>query len=285
MNRGQNMFLRRIFTFGLVCSLCFPGFVGAESPPAFPNFEAKRIKPPKKGAKKRIQVQIEERANPAVAPVAPIPPSPTPESGAAPVKAESQYDWFWKAVLPQSKRIGPARLEDALTVLSSDAGRTALPAPRLQSLQDIAQRFGKEILLATVGTEVSPAFALAVIYTESAGRVDAQSAAGAQGLMQLIPATADRFDVKDVFQPADNIKGGVKFLDTLMKAYQGDPILVLAAYNAGEGAVRDHKGVPPYAETLNYVPKVLNTYSVARGLCITPPLLVSDGCVFAAMGQ
>ena len=124
---------------------------------------------------------------------------------------------------------------------------------------------------------------LAVIAVESAGRADAVSHAGAQGLMQLMPDTASRFGVKDSLRPDDNIAGGVKYLDFLMKEFDQDPILVLAGYNAGEGAVRNHKGVPPYAETRDYVPKVLAAFQVASGLCQTPPELISDGCVFVAM--
>ena len=74
--------------------------------------------------------------------------------------------------------------------------------------------------------------------------------------------------------------GGVAFLDFLMKEFDRDPILVLAGYNAGEGAVKSHKGVPPYSETRDYVPKVLAAFKTAKGLCRTPPQLVSDGCVF-----
>ncbi|MEL6809489.1 MAG: lytic transglycosylase domain-containing protein, partial [Pseudomonadota bacterium] len=103
------------------------------------------------------------------------------------------------------------------------------------------------------------------------------------GLMQLMPATADRFGVDDSFEPAENIAGGVKYLDWLMGHFDRDPVLVLAGYNAGEGAVRKHQGVPPYSETRDYVPKVLATFQLARGLCVTPPVLVTDGCVFAAM--
>jgi soluble lytic murein transglycosylase-like protein len=65
-----------------------------------------------------------------------------------------------------------------------------------------------------------------------------------------------------------------------MEEFGNDPILVLAGYNAGEGAVRKHGGVPPYKETRNYVPKVLAAFQVARALCLTPPQLISDGCVF-----
>ena len=103
--------------------------------------------------------------------------------------------------------------------------------------------------------------------------------------MQLIPATAERFDVEDAFNAKDNITGGVRYLDWLMNEFGEDPILALAGYNAGENAVKTHQGVPPFAETRNYVPRVLSAFSVAKGLCITPPLLASDGCVFANLGN
>jgi soluble lytic murein transglycosylase-like protein len=130
---------------------------------------------------------------------------------------------------------------------------------------------------------VSPALVLAVMTIESAGKADAVSGAGAQGLMQLMPATASRFGVTDSLVAAQNIAGGVKYLDWLMGKFDNDPILVLAGYNAGEGSVRKYEGVPPFAETRDYVPKVLAAFQVARGLCLTPPELISDGCVFAMM--
>ena len=98
--------------------------------------------------------------------------------------------------------------------------------------------------------------------------------------MQLMPATAERFGVTDSTDPRQNITGGVKYLHWLMTRFEGDPLLVLAGYNAGEGAVDKHKGVPPYRETMDYVPKVLAAFNVARGLCATQPMLISDGCVF-----
>ena len=134
---------------------------------------------------------------------------------------------------------------------------------------------------ATIGTRVSPALVLAVISVESAGRADAVSSAGAQGLMQLMPATAARFGAKDRAIAPENIRGGLAYLDWLMEHFGRDPILALAGYNAGEGSVRDNAGVPPYAETRAYVPKVLAAWTVARGLCLTPPVLMSDGCVFS----
>ena len=161
--------------------------------------------------------------------------------------------------------------------------KSPVSTPRLQSMQDIARAQGIEILKSTIGTDVSPALVLAVIAVESAGKFDAVSGAGAQGLMQLMPATAERFGVEDSLIPADNILGGVKYLNWLMGEFDRDPILVLAGYNAGEGSVRTYEGVPPFVETRDYVPKVLAAFQVARGLCQTPPELITDGCVFASL--
>ena len=160
---------------------------------------------------------------------------------------------------------------------------TKVASPRLQDMQSIAMAQGIEILKATIGTEVSPALVLAIMTIESGGNPAAVSSAGARGLMQLMPATAERFGVTDRLVPAQSIAGGVKYLNWLMGEFKNDPILVLAGYNAGEGSVRKYKGVPPFVETRDYVPKVLSAFQVARGLCLTPPELISDGCVFAAM--
>ena len=97
---------------------------------------------------------------------------------------------------------------------------------------------------------------------------------------RLIPATAERFGVTDSTDPVQNIKGGVAYLDWLLKEFDNDPLMVLAAYNAGEGAVKANDGVPPYAETRDYVPKVLAAWQVAQGLCVSQPMLVTDPCVF-----
>jgi soluble lytic murein transglycosylase-like protein len=204
---------------------------------------------------------------------------PVPEV-IAEMPAEAPAGWFWS-------RIDPALPADAARFWAAEALLTDTPpaeaqavTPRLAHVAAIARDHGRDLLGATVGTQVSPAFALAVIAVESAGRIDAVSHAGAQGLMQLIPATADRFGVADPFDPGQNIRGGVAYLDWLMQEFDRDPVLVLAAYNAGEGAVRRSGGVPDYEETRNYVPKVLAAWQVARSLCLTPPELVSDGCVF-----
>lgn len=245
----------------------------AKDPPPFKDFKPKFVSAAKPGTKKHNLPQI----LPSEAPAA----KTKPKSPAAPVSA--RYDWFWNDVSPNLNDAGPGRLEDAMRSLAR--AERPVPVPRLQTLQKLADTRGVDILKATIGTDVSPALALAVIWTESAGKADAKSRVGAQGLMQLMPATAARFGVQDAFLPSDNISGGVKYLNWLMKEFEGDPMMVLAAYNAGEGSVRKHKGVPPFAETRDYVPKVLATFQLARGLCITPPELITDGCVFAGMGS
>lgn len=104
---------------------------------------------------------------------------------------------------------------------------------------------------------LDPELVRAVVAVESGFRPDAVSPKGAQGLMQLMPRTARSLGVKDAFDPADNLDGGTRYLRALVTRYGGDLRRALAAYNAGEGAVARHGGVPPYPETLAYVRKVL----------------------------
>ena len=252
----------------------------AESSRLQRDFSFKRVTVPSAGATRRITVQIDPNA-----PRAPSAPSAagTAVSAAAPQAAAPKItglEWFWVAVSPKLSDTGPGRLEIALQEMDKAPDGKGVPTPRLQTLQSIANQHGLDILRATVGMNVSPALVLALISVESAGQTQATSGAGAQGLMQLMPATAARFGVTDSMNPAANIKGGVAYLAWLMKHFDNDPILVLAGYNAGEGSVRDNAGVPPYAETRAYVPKVLAAWKVARGLCLTPPDLMTDGCVF-----
>ncbi|WP_136634712.1 lytic transglycosylase domain-containing protein [Pseudooceanicola onchidii] len=244
-------------------------------PPPFEDFTFKRVKPPKASGGQRITVQITD----------PLPqpkPKPKAEDEAAPpaTPTAAALDWFWTDISPALTDAGPDRLAPALVRLSNPPAGTSVPEPRLSDLLSLTERYGADILMSTIGTRVSPALALAVISVESGGRADATSSAGAQGVMQLMPAAAERFGVTDRLDAAQNIRGGVRYLDQLMKDFGNDPVLVLAGYNAGENAVRRHEGVPPYAETRDYVPKVLAAFAVARGLCLTPPELVSDGCAF-----
>lgn len=113
-----------------------------------------------------------------------------------------------------------------------------------------------EIAAASAAYGVEEAIVRAIIHAESAYRSNALSRVGAQGLMQLMPATARRFGVTDAFDPAQNIRGGVQYLAWLLKRFNGDLTLASAGYNAGEGAVDRYKGVPPYSETQRYVQRV-----------------------------
>ena len=104
--------------------------------------------------------------------------------------------------------------------------------------------------------KVNPAFIRAIIHAESHFNSKAVSKQGAQGLMQLMPTTAKALGVKNSFVAKQNIYGGVKHLAHLLKVYKGNNRLVAAAYNAGEGAVKKHSGIPPFAETEVYVERV-----------------------------
>jgi soluble lytic murein transglycosylase-like protein len=106
--------------------------------------------------------------------------------------------------------------------------------------------------------KLDPALVLAVMATESNFNPIAVSPRNAQGLMQLIPDTARRFNVRNIMDPAQNIRGGMAYLRWLLAYYQGDVALALAGYNAGEGAVDRYRGVPPYAETRNYVARIID---------------------------
>lgn len=113
-----------------------------------------------------------------------------------------------------------------------------------------------EVASAAQEFAVDESLVRAVIHAESAFNPNAVSHKGAQGLMQLMPATAGRFGVVDPFTAGQNIRGGVAYLAWLLKRFNGDQRLAAAAYNAGEGAVERNGGVPPYAETLRYVDRV-----------------------------
>lgn len=284
--------MRRAATQVLAAVICLAPLMAAGEIASGQDFSFKRVKVGGGLPGKRITVQIDpaEQARllaalPKVEPRQPdavAPPANTPS--ATPAPASAKYGWFWDAV-PVQQNQASGRFTLALAMLSQGPGGAQVAAPRMQQMQEIASTYGTEILKATIGTEVSPALVLAVIGIESAGQKNAVSSAGAQGLMQLIPATAARFGVSDSTDPSQNIKGGVAYLDWLMKEFDRDPLMVIAAYNAGEGAVAANSGVPPYAETHDYVPKVLAAWQVAQGLCLSPPELVTDPCVFKVISS
>ncbi|WP_039938492.1 lytic transglycosylase domain-containing protein [Leptospira terpstrae] len=131
---------------------------------------------------------------------------------------------------------------------SSQAGRNTKPNDILGTIESIAKSQGMD-----------PNLVKAMVKAESDFKPKAVSPKGAMGLMQLMPETAESLGVTDPFDPEDNIGGGVKFLKGLMKEFK-DPEKAIAAYNAGPGAVKRYKGIPPYEETQKYVNKVKRYY-------------------------
>jgi len=127
---------------------------------------------------------------------------------------------------------------------------------KVASLRLDIHSYRREIEAASGHYGVDRALIRAVIHAESAFRPNAISEAGAQGLMQLMPATAQRFDVDHPFDVRQNIRGGVRYLAWLLKRFNGNQVLALAGYNAGEASVVEYNGVPPYAETQSYVTRV-----------------------------
>lgn len=186
----------------------------------------------------------------------------------APSRSESQA-WFWK-MNRASDPPDAGRWATAMEALRSRRAQGHALASESR-LRDIAQRFDAQIAAAARASGVSESLLLAVIAVESAGSRRAVSGKGAQGLMQLIPATARRFGVTDSFDPGQNILGGAAYLDWLLKQFDEDIILALAGYNAGEGAVEQHRGVPPYRETRDYVVRVLDALAAAEALCAAAP--------------
>lgn len=137
------------------------------------------------------------------------------------------------------------------------------PAPVLVRARPVSPKQAQVAALVkhlAPGYGLQPALVMAVIDAESGFNPQARSPKDAQGLMQLIPATAERFGVRDPYDPVQNLQGGMAYLRWLLAYFQGDVRLTLAGYNAGEQAVVRHGGIPPYAETRAYVDKIIRNY-------------------------
>jgi soluble lytic murein transglycosylase-like protein len=163
--------------------------------------------------------------------------------------------WFLEAAVLETSRLAP--------ILSAPREASSLPgrAPQPKVAKDrwpplSARELDHHIGAAAIEHGVSHELIRAVIETESRFDPFAISARGACGLMQLMPGTAERFGVRDCFDVRENIRAGTRFLKVLLTRYDGSISLSMAAYNAGEGAVARHGGIPPYRQTQEYVRKV-----------------------------
>ena len=150
----------------------------------------------------------------------------------------------------------PAATPTVVTRSTLSATRLVAQAPVLPLIHRLAQQYS-----------IDPRLVQAIIRAESNFDPHAVSRAGAQGLMQLMPDTAARYRVENPFDPQANLEGGIRYLRDLLLVFPSDLRHVLAAYNAGEGAVQQYGGIPPYPETQRYVERVLALY----GASMPPP--------------
>ncbi len=176
----------------------------------------------------------------------------------ASARIERSVDQYGVVTLGQSRTLArPNRLAKASVVpqsLDTPSGGTTPSGDRFASpIRDAAQLY-----------QIPEELVRAVIAVESGFSPRAVSPANAKGLMQLMPATAQRMQVEDIFDPRQNIYGGVRYLRILANLFNGDLALTVAAYNAGEGAVLRYGGIPPYRETEDYVTRVVGLYRKYR---------------------
>jgi hypothetical protein len=171
-------------------------------------------------------------------------------------------------LINKAAELGSERAKELLQYVSRGTG-SALPACMKEPVADVVAARAP-IVSADVARlverwapqySIDPALVMALIRVESNSDANAVSPKNAQGLMQLIPATASRFGVKNAFNSVDNLKGGLAYLQWLMSHFKGDVLLVLAAYNAGEKAVERYRGIPPYRETREYVKQITALYT------------------------
>lgn len=164
---------------------------------------------------------------------------------------------FRKTALPKSRILvnyyPSPRSEAARTRAARARSAPSTPDEYAPLIEELAQTHG-----------VPAALVKAVVAAESRFDPNARSSKGAQGLMQLMPGTADMLGVEDPFEPRHNVDGGVRYLRQLLDRF-GDPIWAVAAYNAGPEAVDRHGGIPPYPETREYVRRVMSYYRTYDG--------------------
>ena len=172
-----------------------------------------------------------------------------------PCAAEDSFSLFHKKLKSQEKRqrLGHMVIQPMDKATNYEYRSSRISSSRYHEYKDIildiAQKYGMD-----------PVLIHSIIAVESDYNPFSVSHKGARGLMQLMPETARDYGVKDLYDPRENIEGGVRFLKDLKQKYKGREDLVLAAYNAGPEIVKKYKGIPPYPETINFIRKVKNVY-------------------------
>jgi soluble lytic murein transglycosylase-like protein len=171
-----------------------------------------------------------------------------------------------------------SQLATATTATGTDATAAAAAVPASYASTGVSELpadvpYGAEITAAAKKYGIDPALLAGLVKQESGFNPNAGSPAGARGLTQLMPATAAGLGVTNVLDPAQSLEGGAKYLRAQLDAFGGDVTRALAAYNAGPGAVKRYGGVPPYAETQNYVRAVQANAAAYRAAGSSPSIL------------
>lgn len=189
----------------------------------------------------------------------------SPQRFSSVVRPDLRTGKLVRSMVVVSKPVSERRVAENLVrprvISGAESGGEAQPAPI--GIDEAVERIAAQHSL-------PPQLIHSVIKVESNYNPYAVSNKGAQGLMQLIPETARRFGVSNTFNPVENIQGGAKYLRYLLDLYGGNYPLALAAYNAGEGAVAKFGGIPPYAETQNYVIQVGRQLEAAKKAAAKP---------------
>lgn len=216
-----------------------------------------------KASARRIPVAPVPAPASAPAKVAARPAAAPPVAGSAPRVVRGQvYAYVGKDGVRNYTSVRPAGLPSGAirtihySYIEKCYACGTLPGLNFRTLRLNVAAYQDEIRAAAREHGVDEAIVRAIIHAESAFNPNALSRVGAQGLMQLMPATASRFGVSNAFDAAQNIRGGVQYLAWLLKRFNGNLTLAAAGYNAGEGAVDKYGGVPPYSETQRYVQRV-----------------------------